>query len=77
MLYIRLVWRLGRWEIENEEIPQDFMDQNLPFIACFWHGRMLMIPQAWVYEAPINILISHHRDGVFISKTLKYLGDNC
>ena len=74
ILYIRLVWRLGRWDIENEEIPQNFIDQNIPFIACFSHGRMLMIPQAWVYDAPINILISHHRDGVFISKTLKYLG---
>ncbi len=74
ILYIRLVWRLGRWEIENEEIPQNFIDEKLPFIACFWHGRMLMIPRAWVYDAPINILISEHRDGLFISKILGYLG---
>ena len=74
ILYIRLIWRLGRWEIENEEIPQNFIDEKLPFIACFWHGRMLMIPRAWVYDAPINILISEHRDGLFISKILRYLG---
>ncbi len=45
-----------------------------PFIACFWHGRMLMIPNAWKYSARMSILISHHRDGIFISRTLAHLG---
>lgn len=33
-----------------------------------------MIPNAWVYSAPVSILISQHRDGVFISRTLRHLG---
>ena len=33
-----------------------------------------MIPNAWTYDAPISILISQHRDGVFISRTLQHLG---
>jgi lysophospholipid acyltransferase (LPLAT)-like uncharacterized protein len=72
--YIRLVWRTGRWRVENEDIPKKLIAEGRPFIACFWHGRMLMIPNAWNYDARINILISQHRDGLFISRTLEYLG---
>lgn len=72
--YIRLVWLTGRWRIENAATAEKLIADGRPFIACFWHGRMLMIPNAWKYDAPISILISHHRDGVFISRTLGHLG---
>lgn len=72
--YIRLVWITGRWRIENAEIADRMVADGTPFIACFWHGRMLMIPNAWRYDARMSILISHHRDGVFISRTLAHLG---
>lgn len=72
--YIRLVWVTGRWRIENAEIADKMVADGTPFIACFWHGRMLMIPNAWRYDARMSILISHHRDGVFISRTLSHLG---
>jgi len=72
--YIRLVWLTGRWRIDNAEIADQLVTDGRPFIACFWHGRMLMIPNAWKYNAPISILISQHRDGLFISRTLRYLG---
>lgn len=72
--YIRLVWLTGRWRIDNAEVADRLVAEGRPFIACFWHGRMLMIPNAWKYEAPVSILISRHRDGVFISRTLNHLG---
>jgi lysophospholipid acyltransferase (LPLAT)-like uncharacterized protein len=72
--YIRLVWLTGRWRIENNEIADRLVAEGRPFIACFWHGRMLMIPNAWKYDARMSILISQHRDGVFISRTLGHLG---
>ena len=72
--YIRLVWRSGRWRIENAIVADKLVQEGKPFIACFWHGRMLMIPNAWAYSAPVSILISQHRDGVFISRTLRHLG---
>jgi lysophospholipid acyltransferase (LPLAT)-like uncharacterized protein len=72
--YIRLVWITGRWRIENMDIADRMVADGTPFIACFWHGRMLMIPNAWRYDAKMSILISHHRDGVFISRTLSHLG---
>ena len=72
--YIRFIWHSGRWDIENDEIPRQLIDTGKPFVACFWHGRMLMIPNAWQYQASMKILISQHRDGVFISNTLRHLG---
>ncbi|MEE2996414.1 MAG: lysophospholipid acyltransferase family protein [Pseudomonadota bacterium] len=72
--YLRIVWRTGRWTIENQQVATSMVAGGKPFIACFWHGRMLMIPNAWVYKAPVSILISHHRDGTFISRTLDHLG---
>ena len=72
--YIRLVWVTGSWRIENADIADRMVADGTPFIACFWHGRMLMIPNAWKYDARMSILISHHRDGVFISRTLAHLG---
>ncbi|PPR10080.1 MAG: hypothetical protein CFH41_02135 [Alphaproteobacteria bacterium MarineAlpha11_Bin1] len=72
--YLRIVWYTGRWTVENQHIASSMVAKGKPFIACFWHGRMLMIPNAWIYKAPVRILISQHRDGVFISRTLKHLG---
>lgn len=72
--YIRLVWATGRWQVENKQIADRLIADGRPFIACFWHGRMLMIPNAWKYDARMSILISQHRDGVFISRTLRHLG---
>ena len=72
--YIQLVWGTGNWRIENIDIADRLVADGTPFIACFWHGRMLMIPNAWKYDAKMSILISHHRDGVFISRTLAHLG---
>jgi lysophospholipid acyltransferase (LPLAT)-like uncharacterized protein len=72
--YIRLVWITGNWRIDNIDIADRLVADGTPFIACFWHGRMLMIPNAWRYDAKMSILISHHRDGVFISRTLAHLG---
>jgi len=72
--YIRLVWRTGRWSVENTAAVEDFVRARKPFIACFWHGRLLMIPQAWPYDAPMSILISRHRDGRLIAETIARLG---
>jgi hypothetical protein len=73
-IYIRLVWRLGRWTIENEEVVGRFLADKRPFIACFWHGRLLMMPCAWSYPERMHIVISRHRDGRLISRTLDHLG---
>lgn len=72
--YIRLVWATSRWRIEGAEIPAAFWDQGRPFILAFWHGRLLMLPKCWRPDQPIHMLISHHRDGQLIGRTVSHFG---
>lgn len=72
--YIRLVWVTGRWRLDNFDIPAGMVADGKPFIACFWHGRMLMAPNSWLFDAHMDVVASQHRDGVFISRTVAWLG---
>ncbi len=72
--YIRLVHATGRWTIENADAVSRRVAEGKPFIACFWHGRLLMIPHAWAYSAPMHILISQHRDGRLVADVLDRFG---
>ncbi|MDR2018498.1 MAG: DUF374 domain-containing protein [Syntrophobacterales bacterium] len=40
-------------------------------IVCFWHGRLLMMPFA-NKRGKGKVLISRHRDGEFIARTMAY-----
>lgn len=74
--YLMLVKASSRLRIENGETMTDWIDSGRPFIICFWHGRMLSIPIADMCGAPVNALVSFHRDGLFLSRVLRYLGIN-
>jgi lysophospholipid acyltransferase (LPLAT)-like uncharacterized protein len=71
-LYIRFVHWTGRWRIEGEDIPESFRKAGKPFIHCFWHGRLMMMPYCWRRSELTNVLISSHRDGRLISRTVKH-----
>ncbi len=72
--YIRLVQWSGRWTTVRGEIPRRFWDQGKPFILCFWHGRLLMMAHCWDHQHPIHMLISQHRDGQIIARTIGHFG---
>jgi len=72
--YIRLVWWTSRWETEGAEIPGAFWSQQRPFILAFWHGRLLMAPQAWPATHSMNMLISGHADGRIIADAIAHFG---
>lgn len=72
--YIRLVHASGRWAVEGGEIPRAHWDQGKPFILSFWHGRILMMPYCWDRRVPIHMLISQHRDGQIIARTVSHFG---
>jgi lysophospholipid acyltransferase (LPLAT)-like uncharacterized protein len=72
--YIRLVWRLGRWTVENEDVVTRLVAAKRTFIVCFWHGRLLMMPPAWRYGVRVHIVISRHRDGQFIAQAVDRFG---
>ncbi len=72
--YIRLVWRTGRWQVVNGEVPRAYWEAGKPFILSFWHGRILMMPYSWRRSVPIHMLISKHRDGKIIANTVSHFG---
>jgi hypothetical protein len=72
--YIRFVFVTGRWRVIGGEVPQSFWDRGQPFILAFWHGRILMMPYCWRRRQPIKMLISQHRDGQIIARTVSHFG---
>jgi len=72
--YIKLIWVLGRWSIEGSDIPQKLLDADQPFLVAFWHGRLLMMSEAWPYKTNFNMVVSQHRDGQLTARTIGHLG---
>lgn len=72
--YIRFVRATGRWRVVRGEIPARFWDEGRSFILAFWHGRLLMMPYCWRKGAPMNTLISQHRDGELLARTIRHFG---
>ena len=73
-LYIRLVYRTGRWQVSGGERPAALWDEGRPFILAFWHGRLLMAPMGWRGGASMNMLISGHSDGRIIADAIAHFG---
>jgi hypothetical protein len=73
-LYIRLVHMTTQWTVVRPPSTERLLSSGRPFIACFWHGRMLLMRAALAPESAIHILISEHRDGVMIARALAALG---
>jgi lysophospholipid acyltransferase (LPLAT)-like uncharacterized protein len=72
--YFRFVHLTGRWDSMGAEIPSAYWDSGKPFILAFWHGRIMMMPFGWRRGQPIRMLISSHRDGLLIARTVSHLG---
>lgn len=72
--YIRLVHWTGRWTVEGIEHPRGLINQSRPGIVGFWHGRLLMLPRAWMFPPAFKMLISSHQDGQLIARTVAHHG---
>lgn len=69
-LYIRLVFMTGRRKIEIHPQAKPFMDGTDNAIFAFWHGRMMLMPCMCPHNRLMHVLISQHRDGIFISEVM-------
>ena len=69
-LYIRLVHATSRWSVAGGEHAAALWDRDAPFIVAFWHGRLMMMPYCWRREKSIELLVSQHRDGQLIARTV-------
>ncbi len=72
--YIRLVYRSNRWQRVGYEIADRLLAEHRRAIICFWHGRLLMMPFAVRGDRQFHILVSDHRDGRLIARTVQRFG---
>ncbi|MBU2738813.1 lysophospholipid acyltransferase family protein [Acidithiobacillus sp. ATCC 19703] len=65
-----------RWEEVGDAQVRQLIVAGKPFILAFWHGRGVMITEAYrrVGGRDIDVLISEHRDGELIAMTLAHWG---
>lgn len=73
-LYLRLVYATGRWQVVGVDTALALSARRQPFVAGFWHGRLLMLPFVWQRMAPLHMLISQHADGRLIAGAVRYFG---
>lgn len=73
--YIRLVYATSRRERHYDEAALPFMRGEETAIFAFWHGRMMMCPTIEPPQRRMHVLISFHRDGVLISRTIGWFGE--
>ena len=57
----------------NGEHVRGFWERGENGIGVFWHGRLLMTPLVYGGRG-LKILISRHRDGELISRTVRHFG---
>ena len=70
---IRAIGRSMRIDTVNRDAIERRWAAGEASIIAFWHGRQLMLPLT--YAGPgIDILISQHRDGELISRTVRSFG---
>jgi lysophospholipid acyltransferase (LPLAT)-like uncharacterized protein len=72
--YIRLVRWTSRFELTGHEEAERLWAEGKPFILSFWHGRLMMMPLVWRDGIKIDMLISMHRDGDLIARTIGHFG---
>ena len=71
--YIRLVHATTRWRVEGRAPVDDMLAANRAFIPAFWHSRLLMAPLGWPSRRRPKVLVSTHRDGELIARTVRHL----
>ncbi len=72
--FIRLLFLTTQWTVVCPPNTERCLAKGRPFIACFWHGRMIMMRAALPRGITMHVLISEHRDGQLISRALTSLG---
>lgn len=75
LVYIFLLLLRSTLSVEqvNRGQMEDVRKKAGSVIACFWHGRLLLMPFA-VKGAKAKVLISRHRDGEFIARVIRFFG---
>jgi len=71
--WIRLTRAATRLRYLNRGALESLRQCGEPCILAFWHGRLFLMPYCYPGRE-ITILISEHRDGEYISRTMRRFG---
>ena len=72
-LLIKVLHFTMRIDYLNRSEVEKLTREGRNYIIAFWHGRLLMMPYSYP-GSRINIIISHHRDGEYISSAMRRFG---
>ncbi len=72
--YIWLVYATSDVERDFHDNAKEYMSGEKQGIYAFWHGRMMLIPFIQPPGRRLQMLISHHRDGLLISRIVSHFG---
>jgi lysophospholipid acyltransferase (LPLAT)-like uncharacterized protein len=72
--YIRFVYYTSRIRMDMDENAKAYLASKQAAVFAFWHGRMLMIPPIHPPGRKMHVLISTHRDGEMIARTMHHFG---
>ena len=72
-LFVKALKGTMRFKDEGYEEIRERWDKGLPSIFALWHQRLLMMPFIRDSKLP-HVLISNHRDGELISRTVAHFG---
>jgi lysophospholipid acyltransferase (LPLAT)-like uncharacterized protein len=67
--FIRFLYLTMRLTYVNFDSYRKIVSEG-PVIMAFWHGRLLMMPYGWPGR-DLTVLVSAHRDGELIARTVK------
>eukprot|EP01029_Cantina_marsupialis_P008594 TRINITY_DN2030_c0_g1_i1.p1 TRINITY_DN2030_c0_g1~~TRINITY_DN2030_c0_g1_i1.p1 ORF type:complete len:205 (-),score=31.79 TRINITY_DN2030_c0_g1_i1:450-1064(-) len=71
-LFVRFIYLTSKKVFHHPQI-----DNNEAFVVAFWHGELLMQPYNYKKLKPsgkVSAMISEHKDGEAITRTVEYLG---
>lgn len=71
-LFVRFIYFTSKKEFHHPKI-----NNKESFVVAFWHGELLMQPFNYKKLKPsgrVSAMISEHKDGEAITKTVEYLG---
>jgi hypothetical protein len=73
---IKILGRTMRFEEVKLEFLKPFLESGAPIIGALWHGRLLMMPWAYLNKKgrKLSFLVSSHRDGQIVGRALERFG---
>lgn len=71
---IRLVHYTNRRHYDVDDAALPYMRGEKNGVFAFWHGRLMEMPMLCPPKRKMNVLISSHRDGEMIARTMHRFG---